>query len=271
MEEANLLQGMLTAQELLYREVKLRSYFEENPIKKYKKLYEEKKLKGIPALYSLIIIAVLWWLMLFPAILPIYFVFGDDIGDLVPVLLPIVQVIRIVLAILVYYFGFEFYKKHYGKIYKKYNEEELPVLNQEIENYNAEAKAYNEAIEGRFNQIATENNRLWNEEVSSWYPPDYMTLDAVDFFVNAARNHRAKDVAGLVNLYEQTLHMRKMEKGQEANNMMQAITMGASLFTAFAAGQTAQNTARMADSAASAARNSASTARSVEEMERRMR
>lgn len=54
----------------------------------------------------------------------------------------------------------------------------------------------------------------WNNETSSWYPEDYKTLDAVEFFIKKLKNYQAETKSEVINLYDEYLHRKKLENLQ---------------------------------------------------------
>lgn len=66
--------------------------------------------------------------------------------------------------------------------------------------------------------------KRYAERIAPWYPQNYCSVDAVGFFVDAVQNYRANTVSEAVNLYEDALHKRKMERGQEQIAKQQRIS-----------------------------------------------
>ncbi|BDR53683.1 hypothetical protein KIM372_15900 [Bombiscardovia nodaiensis] len=56
---------------------------------------------------------------------------------------------------------------------------------------------------------------VFSRQISPWYPADYLTSEAANFFANAVSNGRADTVKEMVNLYEVTLHQQRMENLQQ--------------------------------------------------------
>lgn len=90
----------------------------------------------------------------------------------------------------------------------------------------------NELIRNRNQQLRTQCKTLGDEvrslqtQVSEavrqmGFPPDYVCLDAVRFFIRALRNDRADNFRQLIDLYESNNYRRQMVQGQqELNNLM---------------------------------------------------
>lgn len=114
-------------------------------------------------------------------------------------------------------------------------------------------KKINDGIDKRNEQLATENEmvkeqeqtvlnnlnnvrREYQERVGYWYPENYCTLDAAEFFLDAVKNYRADNIKEAINLYETTLHQKRLEanqqqamKEQRFANMANLIMQGAAL------------------------------------------
>lgn len=98
----------------------------------------------------------------------------------------------------------------------------VKAKNQKIDEYNTEVDENNAHLQMQYSQTVQQLERLKKElfnKTSTWYPREYYTQDAVNFFVSAVENYRADTVKEVVNLYEKSEHYRRMEAGQNA--MMQ--------------------------------------------------
>lgn len=117
------------------------------------------------------------------------------------------------------------------------NNEVINQNNHRIEEYNKQLNLNNESLKKEIYHI----QQQYAQNVAPWYPPNYCTLDAVEFFRSAVANYRANNVGEMVNLYEDYLHKNRLEQGQQQmikqqklNNilqvgsiMMQGATIGA--------------------------------------------
>ncbi|MCD7724609.1 MAG: hypothetical protein LUI12_03510 [Clostridiales bacterium] len=65
-------------------------------------------------------------------------------------------------------------------------------------------------IEDLQNVQATYQDRL-----ASWYPENYCSVDAVQFFYDVVKNYRADNIKEAINLYETSLHQRRVENNQK--------------------------------------------------------
>lgn len=109
-------------------------------------------------------------------------------------------------------------------IYKKMNEK-IDADNQRIAIENENIKAQEQAVLNDLQNVQA----AYRERVSDWYPDKYCSVDAVEFFYNAVKDYRADSIKEAVNLYETTLHQRRMEenqkqaiKQQKLNNLLSA-------------------------------------------------
>lgn len=118
------------------------------------------------------------------------------------------------------------------------------LRNRAVDNYNKMATEGNEAAQIQEQSALKELQKLqivYQERLASWYPENYCCLDAAEFFYDAVKNYRADNLKEAVNLYETTLHQRRVEdnqkqaiRQQKLNNLltignlaMQTATLGA--------------------------------------------
>lgn len=109
-------------------------------------------------------------------------------------------------------------------VYKKMNEK-IDTDNQRIVAENENVKAQERAVLNDLQNVQI----AYRERVSDWYPDKYCSVDAVEFFYNAVKDYRADNIKEAINLYETTLHQRRMEenqkqaiKQQKLNNLLSA-------------------------------------------------
>lgn len=109
-------------------------------------------------------------------------------------------------------------------IYKKMNEK-IDTDNQRIVTENENIKAQEQAVLNDLQNVQI----AYRERVSYWYPDKYCSVDAVEFFYNVVKDYRADNIKEAINLYETTLHQRRMEenqkqaiKQQKLNNLLSA-------------------------------------------------
>ena len=118
------------------------------------------------------------------------------------------------------------------------------LRNRAVDNYNKMATEGNETAQIQEKSALEELQKLqvvYQERLASWYPENYCCLDAAEFFYDAVKNYRADNLKEAINLYETTLHQRRVEdnqkqaiRQQKLNNLltigsiaMQGATLGA--------------------------------------------
>lgn len=118
------------------------------------------------------------------------------------------------------------------------------LRNRAVNNYNQMATEGNEAAQIQEQSALKELQKLqvvYQERLAFWYPENYCCLDAAEFFYDAIKNYRADNLKEAINLYETTLHQRRVEdnqkqaiRQQKLNNLltignlaMQTATLGA--------------------------------------------
>ena len=118
------------------------------------------------------------------------------------------------------------------------------LRNRAVNNYNQMATEGNETAQIQEKSALEELQKLqvvYQERLASWYPENYCCLDAAEFFYDAVKNYRADNLKEAINLYETTLHQRRVEdnqkqaiRQQKLNNLltigsiaMQGATLGA--------------------------------------------
>lgn len=82
--------------------------------------------------------------------------------------------------------------------------------NKTIDSRNAERRKKVAALTNQLEAIYIR----WNNEASSWYPEDYKTLDAVEFFIKKLKNYQADTKSEVINLYDEYLHRKNLENLQ---------------------------------------------------------
>lgn len=85
------------------------------------------------------------------------------------------------------------------KVIAKSADKSRAQKNAAIDRNNAQVEANNQALAQSIEQTKREiftTQQRWAAEVAPWYPMDYDSIDAVDFFLTAVRNHRASTVPG---------------------------------------------------------------------------
>lgn len=104
--------------------------------------------------------------------------------------------------------------------------------NKSIDQKNEQIAAQNQAITAREQEVIDElrnMQQVYQEKLGAWYPESYCSIDAAEFFLDAIKNYRADNIKEAINLYETTLHQRRVEdnqkqaiKQQKLNNLLSA-------------------------------------------------
>ena len=126
---------------------------------------------------------------------------------------------------------------------KKYNShvdnknKGIDLQNRDIDEENRGIDEENEKIDLKNRQIAEYNNYVTKkrcdlsltinkinaemvETTSSWYPPDYYSIEAVEQFISYLRNHRADTVKEMINTYiESGFRQAHLKNQEEANRL----------------------------------------------------
>lgn len=116
-------------------------------------------------------------------------------------------------------------------IYKKINEK-VDADNQRIVAENEQVKTQEQTVLNDLQKVQI----AYRERVSYWYPDNYCSVDAVEFFHNAVKNYRADSLKEAINLYETALHQKRVENTQKQAlqeqrfaNMANLVMQGAAL------------------------------------------
>lgn len=112
----------------------------------------------------------------------------------------------------------------------------IKIKNKSVRRYNklAEKRNYELHKEYAMHREICELHQYELQGITEgWYPPNYLTLDCVEFFIEALENMRADNLKELVSLYEQTKHYQRIERQnatmvnlQRLSNIMQIFEMG---------------------------------------------
>ncbi len=95
--------------------------------------------------------------------------------------------------------------------YYKSENRKIDVQNQQNAVFNEQLKQKKQAILEDLKPVQLQYKDL----VARWYPIDYCSVDAVEFFYSAVKNYRTSDLTELINMYEKTAHQRRVESNQE--------------------------------------------------------
>lgn len=93
---------------------------------------------------------------------------------------------------------------------KKTKNKKIVEENKEIVAKNQQLAIQEQHILNELQEVQT----LYRNYIGSWYPIDYCSVDAAEFFYNTVNNYRADNLKEAINLYEMTLHQRRIEANQ---------------------------------------------------------
>ena len=94
--------------------------------------------------------------------------------------------------------------------------EKIDLKNRQIAEYNNYVTKKRCDLSLTINNINTE----MVETTSSWYPPDYYSIEAVEQFISYLRNHRADTVKEMINTYiESGFRQAHLKNQEEANRL----------------------------------------------------
>lgn len=95
---------------------------------------------------------------------------------------------------------------------------EMEAENDHTEQSNEQLRSRNETLMAQCRSLNEEIRALQNQVADAVqrmnYPPDYVCLDAVRFFIRALRNDRADDFRQLIDLYEKNNYRTQMLESQ---------------------------------------------------------
>lgn len=127
-------------------------------------------------------------------------------------------------------------------VYKKMNEK-IDADNQRIIAENENVKAQEQAVLNELQNVQI----AYRERISSWYPDNYCSVEAVEFFYNAVMNYRADNLKEAINLYETFLHQRRVEANQkkavEQQKLNNLLSAGSLMMQGLALGEQSRHNA----------------------------
>lgn len=89
----------------------------------------------------------------------------------------------------------------------------ITAKNKSVAEYNKKVEANNQAVQAQRDALYSQYQALLKEMTSnssSWFPPDYYNIEAVNFFVSVVKNYRAETVKDMVNLFEESTYHKQM-------------------------------------------------------------
>ena len=99
--------------------------------------------------------------------------------------------------------------------------QKIAAANQDIAVNNEQVRAKRKALYDQYSAFQQE----LRTHAPNWFPPDYYSIEAVDFFLHSIRNGRADSVKEMVNLFEATSQHREMiaYQGEQAKRLNQLV------------------------------------------------
>ena len=100
------------------------------------------------------------------------------------------------------------------------------MRNKKINADNEQIVANNKRLQAKEQEILDNLKQLqesYRQYVGSWYPENYCYVEAAEFFYNTIKNYRADSLKEAINLYEVTLHQRRVEDNQKQSIKQQKL------------------------------------------------
>lgn len=97
------------------------------------------------------------------------------------------------------------------KVYYKTKNASIDKQNERIRTTNENTKMQEQQVVNEIQEI----QQAYHDRISYWYPSDYCSIDAAEFFYNVIKNYRADSMKEAINLYENTMHQRRLEANQK--------------------------------------------------------
>lgn len=95
--------------------------------------------------------------------------------------------------------------------------------NEKIAEDNAKIAEYNASVQQEYDETVKELDQLKNDlytQSGYWYPKDYYSLEAVNFFLTAVQNYKADSIKESVLLFDDTQYKSEMLNSQRAIQRM---------------------------------------------------
>lgn len=89
----------------------------------------------------------------------------------------------------------------------------LKVNRSYVDSHNEAVREHNAPYIQKYQELCAESQALDTElrfVIQGWYPPDYVNMAAVEFFIDAVRKGRADSMKELANLYEKELQHKEI-------------------------------------------------------------
>lgn len=99
--------------------------------------------------------------------------------------------------------------------------QKIAAANQDIAVNNEQVRTQRKALYDQYSALQQE----LRTHAPNWFPPDYYSIEAVDFFLHAIRNGRADSVKEMVNLFEATSQHKEMiaYQGEQTKRLKQLV------------------------------------------------
>lgn len=101
---------------------------------------------------------------------------------------------------------------------KKLVNKGIVIMNKRIEKENVEIMLHNDFVQKDVEVVRQQLLRIqiaYRDHVLPWYPENYCYIAAAEFFYDAVKNYRADTLKEVINLYENTMHQRRVESNQK--------------------------------------------------------
>lgn len=122
--------------------------------------------------------------------------------------------------------------------------------NKKIDTNNELARVNNENVKPQEQAVLNELQQVqiaYRERVGYWYPDNYCSVEAVEFFYNSVMNYRADNLKEAINLYETFLHQRRVEDNQkkaiEQQKLNNLLSAGSLMMQGLALGEQSRHNA----------------------------
>lgn len=86
-----------------------------------------------------------------------------------------------------------------------------------VDSYNKDTREFNSPYIQKYNEMRAESEALdkrLQSEIRGWFPPNYVNVNAIAFFMNALANGKATTMKELVNMYDEQMKHEEIVRGQ---------------------------------------------------------
>lgn len=86
-----------------------------------------------------------------------------------------------------------------------------------VDSYNKDIQEFNSPYIQKYNEMRAESEELdrrLQSEIRGWFPPNYVNVNAIAFFMNALANGKATTMKELVNMYDEQMKHEEIVRGQ---------------------------------------------------------